>query len=59
MIDKFRVFKDKRCLHFAFLTFEQIFTFVQKQRANDFYNFLAFKNTKLLVLKHEYLCKHQ
>ncbi len=56
MIDKFRVFKGKRCLHFAFSTFMQILTFAKKQRANDFYNFLAFKNTKLLVLKHEYLC---
>jgi len=56
MIDKFRVFKDKRCLHFAFLTFEQKQTELQKQRANDFYNLFALKNTKLLVLKHENLC---
>lgn len=36
MIDKFRIFKGKRCLHFAFLTDLQEFTFVQKQKANDF-----------------------
>jgi len=52
MIYKFSIFKGKRRLHFAFLTDLQIFTLVQKQRANRFYNFLvALKNTKLLVLK--------
>jgi len=57
MIDKFRIFKGKRRLHFAFLTDLQIFTKVQKQRANNFYNFLvALKKTKLLVLKLEKLC---
>ena len=56
MIDKFRIFKGKRSLHFAFSTDLQKFTFVQKQRANEFYNFLALKNTKLLVLKYELWC---
>jgi hypothetical protein len=57
MIDKFRIFKGKRRLHFAFLTDLQRFTFLQKQRANKFFNFLvALKNPKLLVLKHENLC---
>jgi hypothetical protein len=57
MIDKFSIFKGKRRLHFAFLTGLQIFTKVQKQRANKFLNFLvALKKPKLLVLKHENLC---
>jgi hypothetical protein len=50
-MSKFRVFKGKGCLHFAFFPHAQTTPRKKSKEQTFFYFFVAFKNTKLLVLK--------